>query len=1007
MKRKLSKILGVGLSFILVASLMVFAMPVSAGTLSWSASPSIPSETGKVIETQTINDIALSPDGTTVFAALTGKVLYKSTDLGVSWSALSSPVATTNDLVAVAPDNGNLVAVVDATALHVWISTNGGTSWDDLGKPQDGSGNAVTGIYDLAISRALSGVNYITVAGKDAAGASVHYFNYGAAVHKWLDAADATDWAGAIGAAAKEARAVEFSPNFPSDRVMFVVTVDTAGKDIDFQVGSFAAKNWNNNISGYGAGYPAQLDNTAVTALTEASIAVSPTYLGSDDSTRLVFVGVESASGADAPGGIYRLTDSTVKDMLTAKAVKSVAYNSAGNLVAGGAADNQVWRCANPTASAPTVSTASTYKKPGDNTDTTDVIVAWAGDTVIAGSGGTDGGFSVSVDSGKTFNDISLVNTAMTNVLDLAVSADGSKIYLVTTDNTNICLWRNASSWERVFTLKDAGKDYIVRPAPDNFDAVYLAKLTATDIYYSSDAGETSWTLRYCGNNIKDMAVESADVLYVAVNGAKTVTMSDSGGYIWGAAKTTGLGGNVHMIKSLGAGKLIVGSVDGYVAYSKNSNSSWTAIASQVNLSGTAVSVTASGLEDGDFIYAGSAANGQNIVRWTIGTSTSWSDIINGTVTVTAAPATAQGVYGLALTDSALYALASDGTDSSIWRTLSPSTADSTTGWSHVVTTNADNVALNDAPQGLIATTGSTTLWALSTSTDKIYSFVDTVVDAAPTLTGPANGATISVNPQTGRAMDVAFQWSRLSTATAYDLVIAFDSAFTQLVRTEDVASTSSNVVQILGPYSAGPSGNALEYLADTTYYWKVRVDAAGPLYSPYSEVRSFTVGHASAVGVVPTVAAPTSGATDVGLTPIFAWGEVPGATYTFVISTDAAFAVPAWTKTGLTTNVYEAEHELEYGTTYYWKVTAGSETSVGIFTTIAEPAAEVEKYTCPVCGLVFDTQEELAEHWATYHASATTQQTIPSYLLWTIIAIGAVLLVALIVLIVRTRRTI
>jgi nitrous oxidase accessory protein NosD len=112
---------------------------------------------------------------------------------------------------------------------------------------------------------------------------------------------------------------------------------------------------------------------------------------------------------------------------------------------------------------------------------------------------------------------------------------------------------------------------------------------------------------------------------------------------------------------------------------------------------------------------------------------------------------------------------------------------------------------------------------------------------------------------------------------------------------------------------------------------------------------------------------------------------------------------------------------------------------------------AEEDEWSCPQCGLVFDTMEELEAHWAAIHApaaeaapaeitveaapapqvtveappapqvtveappapqvtveaapAAAAAPAIPTYLLWIIIGIGAVLVVALIVLIVRTRR--
>jgi uncharacterized membrane protein YvbJ len=58
-----------------------------------------------------------------------------------------------------------------------------------------------------------------------------------------------------------------------------------------------------------------------------------------------------------------------------------------------------------------------------------------------------------------------------------------------------------------------------------------------------------------------------------------------------------------------------------------------------------------------------------------------------------------------------------------------------------------------------------------------------------------------------------------------------------------------------------------------------------------------------------------------------------------------------------------------------------------------------VEKYTCEYCGLTFDTRAELEAHIAAEHAPTT-----PLYI-WIVIAIGAILVIAVIWLIFTTRR--
>jgi len=174
--------------------------------------------------------------------------------------------------------------------------------------------------------------------------------------------------------------------------------------------------------------------------------------------------------------------------------------------------------------------------------------------------------------------------------------------------------------------------------------------------------------------------------------------------------------------------------------------------------------------------------------------------------------------------------------------------------------------------------------------------------------------------------------------------------------------------------------------------------------------------GEASAAGI-PTLESPDYGAEDVGLNPTFAWGTVEDADeYVLQVSTNQFF-VDATEKSPLTHTVWRWDTTLENSTTYYWRVQAiddggESDWAEAVFTTkaapVAPPAPPAVLYTCPTCGLSFDTPEELQAHWAAVHVPpAPTPEplpTTPAYI-WVIIAVGAVLVIAVIVLIVRTRR--
>jgi hypothetical protein len=128
----------------------------------------------------------------------------------------------------------------------------------------------------------------------------------------------------------------------------------------------------------------------------------------------------------------------------------------------------------------------------------------------------------------------------------------------------------------------------------------------------------------------------------------------------------------------------------------------------------------------------------------------------------------------------------------------------------------------------------------------------------------------------------------------------------------------------------------------------------------------------------------------------------VAGATtYELVVSDDPTFAIITFSRTS-DKPVFAADEQLAYNTVYYWRVRASAPATavtpfvVGVFTTELRP-------TTPTPGVTI-TQTN-----PTFTVTIPPDQpveVIPPYLLWIIIGIGAILVIALIVLIVRTRRT-
>jgi hypothetical protein len=390
MKKKLIKLMGVGLTIVLAASMLFGAAPVSAGTLSWG-SETVPTTTGNVlVNGQFVSDLAVSQDGVMYLVSTADTACYKSTNGGGSWSKLSKVFANNLALVAVAPDDSSIVVVADPTADTVWVSTNGGSTWGDLGTPVEG-GSTMAGAstwHDLAISNADGSKHYIGVAAQNAGSAAdVFYFDLGASAPKWNSTlGDAGFTAGT------DAFAVAFSPNVASDFVMATVTDD--GTETQFQLYSLNTNAWNASAA-FGS-YPVEIDNGGNNInCSSAALVLSPDYLGSDDALRTAFVGLNTGGPY---AGIYRLKDTSTKDINdgAGKDIWSIDYDGT-NLVAGGSADTKIYRSADPMASSPSFSTSSELVRPGLSS-CTNTIVAWNGADVVAGTTGPGSAFAVSMD---------------------------------------------------------------------------------------------------------------------------------------------------------------------------------------------------------------------------------------------------------------------------------------------------------------------------------------------------------------------------------------------------------------------------------------------------------------------------------------------------------------------------------------------------------------------------------------------------------------------------------
>ena len=817
-----------GLVVLLVASLLSFTLPVSAAAPSWLA-VSIPGTEGYQLGPSgvDIRDLAVTSDGATIYAApgdsVADRFVFKSDDTGVSWVAQRIYIAA--DLVAVAPDNADMAAVAKKTDPSVYFTTDGGVTWHSPGAIRSTSGNFVDTIHGIAISEATDGTHYLAVAGEEAGGVgNVWYCEIDGKNPEWQETSVRPGFI-----ATRTVRALAFSPDFPEDNVL-VTVAGTVDKLVNLQVFSFAAQAWNTQ-AGF-AGYPVTLlEYDAVDQITSASIALSPEYAGDEEDSRLAFVGL-TVNGDKAASGVYRVKDTTCELLVTGINVHSIAFD--GDVLLAAAYDsNTVYRSTNPLARTPTLRPNFTMKGPGGEDR---VVIAWAGGVVAAGTSGDESAFAISSNGGLTFNDVSLIDTELSNLSDVAVSEDGDTFYLASDDGDDLSLWRNKSSWQRVLSQTDTA-GYIIRLAPGEPEVIFLAEKSGEKIYRSPDGGDREWSARTCPLSIQDMAVESSRVVY-ALSAEGEVTKSSAGSK-WDTAVATELDEDTgHMLVSGGTDILFAGSSDGYVAYSMDGGSSWKKISRRIQSGAGRVQV----IPDKDFasnkmIYAACDNPGRKVMRWQIGTSTGWTDIFRNNMN--------DGIYGLAVEDNALYVLTynPNAMQSKLWQCRLPATVSlSSAKWESSGTsaeTDASDayVDFNASPRALKSSSGGK-LWAIKTNgVNRLYRIDDVMTELA--LQAPDDGYVVPVNRVTGIAQDITFRWKRLLDATEYELSIALDEEFKVPIAQITVASDSSPVVLFVGPAATGAA--QVDFSAGMTYYWKVQLTE--PLFRIGSEPRTFHVG--------------------------------------------------------------------------------------------------------------------------------------------------------------------
>jgi photosystem II stability/assembly factor-like uncharacterized protein len=1057
MKTKLSHILGVSLAVMLVFGLAFALVPTKeAEAQAWTANQwsaiNIPGVANNIRLAADCDFIAVGNDGATFYAVDNqGNLLYKSTNAGLTWVNVTPAVpAFAFDLLglAVAPDDVNCVAVADANSV-VYISTNGAATWSTLPALNTVAG-FVTGttVQDIAVSPAtLAGREWMVCtgnAGDALSDGNVFIFGTVVAPLAWSEYGGSTGFGG-VDPLGQDFISCAFSPNYGNDSTILVVGADnvatandnSAVGDTWLNIKNIGFAGWNAAVAQGFVLWPvafdtATADSPGESEITGAGIALPADFDPTNANWRRAYGYYDTGVAGFFPDA-YRFDDFTCRELNVNNgvAIRLASMDYAGTLSSGTlfvgdragfyTVGTQVRNCSDPWVALPTWNL--TPKGPTGNTagNVADTQVAVAPDFLSSGLvyAGTSGAaandqsaFSRSTNGGVSWNQISLIDTNILSVQDIAPAADGATFFMATAGNDaaggySDSLWRTTSTplallWERVFTDNFCNSG-LVRLDPDYLDTgvLYFAEIAAAGnnkLKQSADCGEI-WANRFFPAVVTDFAVEDASTLYALIG--LTTRKSTNGGWggSWGLPIATGLGACATVLVAPNGDVLVGGG--GNVAYSTDGGGTYNLLPGAIGAAGGLIQVAVDANYDtNSTVYAASSTAGEGIYRWVIGTDAAWENILPAAQVGTAV------MTGLVQWNGYLYGSENlTAAGSAAERIMAPflQVTDMLLGWT-TLNVGAGAATFNRAPSALKACDnggGGTLLFAINTTpAAQVMVYDDSMANAVITVS--VSPDPVTADPNTGRSNDFIVSWTQPGNATQYYLNIwtsetGFDVAYQATVPPATFTPAAAGA-----PSHEVPTGS----LASGREFWvsviAVQQAPGDGNLSPWSARVPFTVEYSSPIEAPyagPVLLGPNPGDTDVAPDVGFSWGPIVGATeYSFILAKDAALTDVVISETVATTAYGPVT--LDYSTDYWYAVQATAPTtspqSIGSFTTMDEP---VEKYTCQYCGLTFDTREELEAHIAAVHAPTT-----PLYI-WIVIAIGAILVIAVIWLIFTTRR--
>ncbi|MBN1189754.1 MAG: hypothetical protein JXA46_08380 [Dehalococcoidales bacterium] len=977
--------------------------------------------------------------------------LYKSTNAGISWSKVEQEDLAGVELTQIVVSQFDAEQLLATDGNNVWYSEDGGDQWDLAGNPD------LDKVYDIDITEDEDGDPAYLVASEE--GLAI----YDGAVFRrgWKDTKDSdelkTNWT-----STDKVIAAAFSPSYSDD---FTVVAVVAGTDYVTAKTVLVSDDadWEADVA------PAEISTTATAQSACIAFPSNYNYASSSSNKFWVGLGGNDLNGLYYVNGrsstsrVYEQIDFNIATM------SYKGTYSSGTLAMGlyESTDVIISKNAASTSSFDFMESAE-YKSPTGNLDISSsdgesyTLVAFSPteDALFAGTGAEASGLFVATDEDYCiFNGISFIEVASfdSTVLKGRNGFGGETQYQVMTDGKMSIVFKSTDSgatWMEVFNTLSYGAFYDNDFDTDaQYESIHIMVLsTASDgtVYLqmnanpnpgppanfrkfarSYDGGDT-WGVFSSPGNVDISSISAVDATTYWFGSTKGVRRSDSATY----AELDGVAPAV-LISIPGFFVVVVG--DGTIYVSTDMGESFNRLGDAGYFGGMPTFTFDVPTKT---VYA---VDQGNIAKWVVGESLSWTVALNkselpeGLTDGVAdenyngeadnTETTVVGVKSIGIGPGGVWYITSSGNvNGQIWRSTS---LDNDKFEAVMSTEPIDFKGKIDIIPPLGTMTDADGNTVLSTTVKRsalmvtpnyypyqMISFIDTVLPPLKTV-APTAGTTVgaTVNTAFGIAASVDFSWEGIASSyknAEYQFQVSYDAGFGDIAY--DIHSVYLDIEEI-----KGTSRTAVMLSPGKTYYWRVRV--IYPMASKWSEPISFSTLLASDVNEGITAESrlnPANGASNVSTKPAITWGAVNGASsYDFKLATDAAISQVVEEKSGLTTTAFSPTNALKENTTYFWAVravrgTAADKWIVSAFTTGSTAAAPSQQGPAPqvtVAPVVTAPAPiiTVAPPAVTVNPPAVTVEGAeapgtPAYI-WVIIAIGAILVIAVIVLIARTRR--